>query len=80
MTLIQSGSHVVNGQAKIKAQHLQRQACIYLRQSTPGQVAHHQESQVNQRRMADRAAALGWPTAHIRIIENDLGLSALVES
>jgi DNA invertase Pin-like site-specific DNA recombinase len=66
---------VINGQDKITPQHVARQAYIYIRQSTPGQVAHHQESQINQRRMAERAAALGWPTDRIQVIEVDQGLS-----
>jgi hypothetical protein len=71
----QMSQWVVNGQDKITPQHVARQAYIYIRQSTPGQVAHHQESQINQRRMAERAAALGWPADRIQAIEVDQGLS-----
>ncbi len=66
---------LVNGQDKITAQHLTRIAYVYIRQSTPGQVAHHPESQINQRQMAARAAALGWSVERIQIIEADQGLS-----
>lgn len=71
----QLGHWLVNGQAKITPQHLARLAYIYIRQSTPGQVVHHQESQINQRQMADRAAALGWSVEKIEIIKADQGLS-----
>ncbi len=45
---------------KIRAEHLARRACIYIRQSTPEQVQHNLESQRRQYGLADRARALGW--------------------
>jgi hypothetical protein len=30
--------------SKIKPSHLERAACVYIRQSTPGQVEHNRES------------------------------------
>lgn len=66
---------LVNGQEKVAAHHLERQAYIYLRQSTPGQVTHNRESQLNQARMAERARQLGWDDAQIHIIRTDLGVS-----
>jgi DNA invertase Pin-like site-specific DNA recombinase len=64
-----------HGQQKITPQHLERLACIYIRQSSPGQVLHNKESQVNQRQLGQRAELLGWPRGRIRVIDNDLGLS-----
>lgn len=66
---------ISNGQEKIRSSHLERQAFIYLRQSTPGQVLHHRESQLNQEQMAHRAKQLGWHQDQVHIIRTDLGQS-----
>jgi DNA invertase Pin-like site-specific DNA recombinase len=58
---------------KITADHLARRACVYIRQSTPGQVQHNLESQRRQYALADRARALGWKD--IDVIDDDLGIS-----
>ena len=63
------------GHRKIQLHHHQRLACIYIRQSSAGQVRHHQESQLNQERMADRARQLGWPAKQVQLITEDLGKS-----
>lgn len=60
---------------KIQPHHHQRLACVYIRQSTTEQVRHHQESQLNQERMAERAQQLGWPAQQIQLITEDLGKS-----
>ena len=39
----------------ITADHLARRACVYVRQSTPGQVQHNLESQRRQYALVDRA-------------------------
>ncbi len=65
----------VVGQHKITAQHQQRLACIYIRQSTLHQVEHHRESQLNQYQLAQQAEALGWPASQIQVIDSDLGVS-----
>src|ERR1700719_4661977 len=57
--------------SKITAEHLQRNACVYIRQSTPDQLVHNQESQRRQYGLADRAKQLGWAT--VEIIDDDLG-------
>src|SRR5271155_4530021 len=59
--------------SKITAEHLQRNACVYVRQSTPGQLVHNLESQRRQYGLADRAKQLGWTT--VDIIDDDLGRS-----
>jgi DNA invertase Pin-like site-specific DNA recombinase len=61
--------------SKIKPTHIQRAACVYIRQSTPGQVEHNRESTARQYALADRAAQLGWPKEQVIIIDDDLGLS-----
>jgi hypothetical protein len=58
---------------KITADHLARRACVYIRQSTPGQVQHNLESQRLQYALVDRARALGWQD--IDVIDDDLGIS-----
>ena len=58
---------------KITADHLARRACVYIRQSTPGQVQHNLESQRRQYALVDRARALGWQD--VDVIDDDLGIS-----
>ena len=59
--------------SKITAEHLQRNACVYVRQSTPDQLVHNLESQRRQYGLVDRAKQLGWTT--VEIIDDDLGRS-----
>jgi excisionase family DNA binding protein len=59
--------------SKITAEHLQRNACVYIRQSTPDQLVHNLESQRRQYALADRAKQLGWTT--VETIDEDLGRS-----
>src|ERR1041385_4314737 len=61
--------------SKITEQHRSRPAYIYIRQSTPGQVLHHQES--TERQYALRAMALepGWSESTIRTLDRDLGMT-----
>ena len=60
---------------KIADHHLARQACIYIRQSTMGQVRFNQESTERQYNLADQARSLGWIPEQIRILDRDLGHS-----
>lgn len=62
--------------SKITDRHRQRAAYIYVRQSTLGQVRHHQESTQRQYALKDKALELGWSAAFIRILDKDLGVSA----
>jgi len=62
--------------SKITDQHLSRTACIYIRQSTPGQVRFNQESTERQYNLKNKAQALGWSPEKIRILDRDLGHSA----
>lgn len=61
--------------SKIKPTHTQRAACVYIRQSTPGQVEHNRESTARQYALAERACQLGWSKEQVVIIDEDLGLS-----
>ncbi len=56
---------------KIKPLHLERQAYVYVRQSTPGQVREHVESKQRQYALADRAVALGWNRTAVEIVDED---------
>jgi len=61
---------------KITTEHMCRQACIYVRQSTSGQVIHHRESQRLQYGLVERAKKLGWSEECVRVIDCDLGTTA----
>jgi DNA invertase Pin-like site-specific DNA recombinase len=61
--------------AKIDASHLERRACVYVRQSTAAQVFEHGESTERQYALAGRANALGWSKPAIEVIDEDLGRS-----
>src|SRR3954465_9298374 len=59
---------------KIQPHHLGRKAVLYVRQSSPYQVAHNRESRALQYAMQDRLRALGWSEGEI--VDDDLGCSA----
>ena len=61
--------------AKIKDHHRSKPAYIYLRQSTLGQLRHHQESTERQYALRERALALNWSPTMVRVLDGDLGLS-----
>jgi DNA invertase Pin-like site-specific DNA recombinase len=58
---------------KINADHLAREAYVYIRQSTPDQVQHNLESQPLQYGLVERAKELGWP--EVTVIDDDQGRS-----
>ena len=58
---------------KIKNDHLERQAFVYIRQSTMGQVQNHLESKRRQYALAERARTLGWQ--QVQVIDEDQGRS-----
>jgi DNA invertase Pin-like site-specific DNA recombinase len=68
----------MNGTAheKVNASHLQRNAYLYIRQSTLRQVWENTESTKRQYDLRQRAVALGWPVERIIVIDSDLGQSA----
>jgi DNA invertase Pin-like site-specific DNA recombinase len=61
--------------SKITEQHRSKPAYIYLRQSTPGQVRHHQESTERQYALRGMALELGWSESLIRTLDRDLGMT-----
>jgi DNA invertase Pin-like site-specific DNA recombinase len=60
---------------KIQATHLERRAIVYLRQSTLQQVHDNHESTLRQYALGQRAIELGWPSARVDVIDDDLGRS-----
>jgi DNA invertase Pin-like site-specific DNA recombinase len=60
---------------KIQAEHLARNAFLYVRQSTLRQVRENVESSQRQYGLRDRALALGWPLQQIVVIDCDQGQS-----
>jgi hypothetical protein len=60
---------------KVTARHLQRQAMLYVRQSTLHQVLENTESTARQYALTERAIGLGWETSRIVVIDQDLGQS-----
>jgi DNA invertase Pin-like site-specific DNA recombinase len=60
---------------KIQAEHQERLAVVYIRQSTMQQVIDHQESTRMQYGLVERAKALGWRSERILTIDDDLGKS-----
>jgi DNA invertase Pin-like site-specific DNA recombinase len=64
---------------KLTVDHLRRRAIVYIRQSTPDQVLHHQESTRRQYTLVDQAHSLGFED--VVVIDEDLGRtgSGLVE-
>lgn len=60
---------------KVGADHLRRDAFLYVRQSSLRQVFENTESTKRQYALRDRAVALGWPIDRVHVIDSDLGLS-----
>src|ERR1700704_6439249 len=58
---------------KLTADRLRRRGLVYVRQSSPGQVVHNQESQRRQYGLADHARELGFQ--EVVVIDEDLGRS-----
>ena len=59
--------------SRIEAEHLDREAIVYVRQSTIDQVINNVESRRRQYGLVERARQLGW--ANISVIDDDLGRS-----
>jgi DNA invertase Pin-like site-specific DNA recombinase len=60
---------------KIRSEHLDRQAWVYVRQSTLMQVREHTSSTARQYDLVQRALDLGWPRERIVVVDQDQGLS-----
>jgi len=61
--------------SKVTAAHLERNAYLYVRQSTLRQVLNNTESTQRQYGLRQRAVALGWPVERIVTIDCDQGQS-----
>jgi len=61
--------------SKVTADHQQRNAYLYVRQSTLRQVLENTESTKRQYALRERAVALGWPIERVIVIDHDLGQS-----
>lgn len=61
--------------SKVTADHLRRDAYLYVRQSTLYQVANNTESARRQYDLRGRAVALGWPAEKVIVIDIDQGQS-----
>jgi DNA invertase Pin-like site-specific DNA recombinase len=62
--------------AKVRDHHLDRKAIVYVRQSSPQQVAEHKESTARQYALADVAVALGWSHDRVEVVDADQGRTA----
>jgi DNA invertase Pin-like site-specific DNA recombinase len=58
---------------KLTPDRLRRRAIVYIRQSTPGQLIHNQESKRRQYGLVNQARELGFP--EVIVIDDDLGRS-----
>lgn len=65
-----SGDH-----QKVTTSHLQRDAYLYVRQSTIRQVFENTESTRRQYALRERAVTLGWPIERVIVVDDDLGQS-----
>lgn len=61
---------------KVTSSHLERDAYLYIRQSTPRQVLENTESTQRQYALAERAVAQGWLREKIHVIDCDQGKTA----
>jgi DNA invertase Pin-like site-specific DNA recombinase len=60
---------------KVRPEHLDRPALVYIRQSTLMQLHEHQQSTERQYALVELAKKLGWDAARIEVIDEDLGQS-----
>jgi DNA invertase Pin-like site-specific DNA recombinase len=65
----------MNDQNKVTADHLRRDAYLYVRQPSLYQVANNTESARRQYDLRGRAVALGWPADQVIVIDVDQGQS-----
>src|SRR4051794_1014518 len=63
------------GTSKIRPDHLDRRAFVYVRQSTLFQVREHTASTARQYDLAQRARDLGWTPEAVTVIDQDQGRS-----
>ena len=61
--------------SKIRDDHCQKLALVYVRQSSPHQILENRESTARQYALADDAVALGWTKERVLVIDEDQGQS-----
>ena len=66
--------------SKVTSSHLERDAYVYVRQSTLTQVRQHTESLERQYELASRAQVLGWAPRNVVVVDEDLGRSGAESS
>jgi len=64
--------------AKVRDFHLEKNAYLYVRQSTLRQVAENTESTRRQYGLKKRAVSMGWQEEQIQVIDMDLGKVGLI--
>ena len=65
----------MNQSLKVQPRHLERDAYLYVRQSSMRQVIENVESTRRQYALRGRAGALGWRDDQITVIDSDQGES-----
>jgi DNA invertase Pin-like site-specific DNA recombinase len=65
----------MNTSELVHPNHVQRQAVVYVRQSTPHQALTNQESLQMQYGLGERAVELGWIPDDVRVVDSDVGRS-----
>ena len=65
----------MNESRKVQSQHLERDAYLYIRQSSMKQVVENVESTKRQYALRERATALGWSDDRVVVIDSDQGES-----
>src|SRR6202034_2090333 len=65
----------MNESRKVQSHHLEREAYLYIRQSSMRQVVENIESTKRQYALRGRAIALGWPNDRVIVIDCDQGES-----
>ena len=68
-------STLVDRSKKIRPEHLDRAAYIYVRQSSPRQVEQHREGGRRQYQLVDWAREVGWSQQRIIVVDEDQGKS-----
>ncbi len=71
-------SSLDDSRSKIRPEHLERAAYVYVRQSSIRQVEQHAEGRRRQYDLVDWIWRVGWPKERVVLIDEDLGKSAAV--
>jgi len=60
-------------ESRIRPEHTDRAAVVYVRQSSRQQVLEHAESTRLRYALVERAVDLGWARSRVMVIDDDLG-------